>query len=120
VTHGACGTVSGVPRRIRSQGGFTISELVLVLAILAALVGVVVWAVGGIGEESDRRECRTELRELKAATEQFKAEAGFYPPDDKALDTSGLLAFDEVPDWKVVTKKDADGPRYLPEGTRCA
>lgn len=120
LTVGSCGTVERVQRRGRSQDGFTISELVLVLAVLAGLVAVVVWAVSGIDEEAAQRECRTELRELKAATEQFKAEAGFYPPDDRALDTSGLLAFSETPNWKVVTVDDAAGPRYEPQGDRCA
>ncbi len=103
----------------RSEGGFTFSELILVLAVLAILVGIVVWAVGGIDDESAQRECRTELRELKAATEQFKAQAGFYPPDDRALEQSGILARSESPNWNVVTSDEETGPQYRPDGDRC-
>ena len=108
------------PRPVRpGERGFTISELVLVLAVLGLLVGIVIWGVSGIDDDAAARECRTELRELKAATEQFKAEAGFYPPDDAALDTSGLLGAEKTPNWKVVTSDEASGPRYEPEGGRC-
>ncbi len=119
MTSERCGTVSPVQQRGRSQGGFTFSELALVLVVLGGLLAVVVWAVNGIDEESAKRECRTELRELKAATEQFKAEFGIYPPDDASLDELGILARDETPNWKVVTVDEAAGPAYQPEGDRC-
>jgi general secretion pathway protein G len=109
-----------VRRRCRAQDGFTISELVLVLAVLAGLVSIVVWAVSGLDDESAQRECRTELRTIKAATERFKAEIGYYPPDDEALDFTGFLASEETPNWRVVTVDESAGPTYEPEGDRCA
>ena len=107
-------------RTVRAdERGFTFSELALVLVVLGILIAIVAWGVGGIDETSTERDCRSELRELKAATEQFKAQAGFYPPDDRALEQSGVLARSETPNWKVVTTDDAAGPEYRPEGDRC-
>lgn len=101
------------------EGGFTISELVVVLVVLAALVMIAVTSVRGIDRESAGRDCRSELRTIKAATAQFKAQAGFYPPDDAALEAAEILERSETPNWKVVTTDQEAGPQYRPQGSRC-
>lgn len=106
-------------RRRHPERGFTISELVLVLAVLGGLIAIVVVSVRGIDDESAARECRTELRALKAASERFKAELTVYPPDDQALQDAGYLDLADTPNWKVVTFDDDDGPVYKPVGDRC-
>lgn len=103
----------------RHERGFTIAELVLVLAVFAGLIFIAVVSVNGIDDESAARDCRSELRAIKAATERFYAEVGFYPPDDKALQDAGFLDQNETPNWKVVTFDDADGPTYKRVGSRC-
>ena len=118
-----CGTVVAVRTELpRSQAGFTISELVLVLAVLAALLAAITWGIRGMDEDAATRDCRTELRTLKAAVQQYHAELGRYPSDDGALDEAGILARAETPNWKVVTEGEGDAaePSYLPEGDRCA
>lgn len=110
-----------MPRSITQRdAGFTISELVLVLAVLGGLIAIVVVSVSGLDDDAAARECRTELRTIKTATERFKAEIGYYPPDDQALDYSGFLDRAESPNWQVVTLDEAEGPTYRPEGDRCA
>ena len=106
--------------RLRSDEGFTISELVVVLVVVVALISVVVISVGGLDDDSAERECQTELRAIKAASEQFYAELNFYPPNDKALKDANLLAPEESPNYRVVTADGASKPRYEPVGTRCA
>ena len=106
--------------RVHSERGFTISELILVVVVVAALITIAVVSVGGIDDDSAERECQTELRAIKAASEQFYAELNFYPPNDKALKDANLLAPEESPNWRVVTPDGASKPRYEPEGTRCA
>ena len=101
------------------QRGFTISELVLVLVVLGGLITVAVVSIRGMDEASATRECRTELRAIKAASERFKAELSIYPPDDQALQDAGYLDLADTPNWKVVTIDDADGPTYAPVGSRC-
>jgi type II secretory pathway pseudopilin PulG len=108
------------PRALRSEGGFAISELVLVLVVVAALIAVVVISLSGIDDQSAERECQTELRAIKAASEQFHAELNFYPPNDQALKDAGLMELSESPNWRVVTEKGATKPTYEPVGGRCA
>ncbi|MFN8017450.1 MAG: prepilin-type N-terminal cleavage/methylation domain-containing protein [Acidimicrobiales bacterium] len=102
-----------------SQAGFTISELVLVLVVLGGLITIAVVSLRGIDRESAKRECRTELRALKAQSERFKAELSIYPPNDQALQDAGYLDLGDTPNWRVVTIDDADGPSYQPVGDRC-
>ena len=96
-----------------------ISELVVVLVFVAALITIIVVSVNGIDGESATRECQTELRAIKAASEQFYAELNFYPPNDKALKDANLLQPEETPNYRVVTEPGATEPRYETVGTRC-
>lgn len=104
---------------LRRDAGFTISELILVVVVVAALITIAVVSVRGIDEGSATRECQTELRAIKAASEQFYAELNFYPPDDQALKDANLLQLDESPNYRVVTPEGATEPRYETVGSRC-
>lgn len=106
-------------RNVTSPLGFVISELVLVLVVVTALIAVVVLSVRGIDDDSAERECQTELRAIKAASEQFYAELNFYPPNDKALKDANLLQPEESPNYRVVTEKGETEPRYETVGGRC-
>jgi general secretion pathway protein G len=56
-------------RRMRGQGGFTLIELLVVIAILGVLAAVVVFAVGGINNNSKESACAIDLRTLKTAVQ---------------------------------------------------
>ena len=81
-------------RRMRGQGGFTLIELLVVIAILGVLAAVVVFAVGGINNNSKETSCDIDLRTLKTAVQ---ADVAQNPnPADQAtteaeLVTAGLL-----------------------------
>jgi general secretion pathway protein G len=102
----------------RTDAGFTISEVVAVLVVFAGLVWVIVTSVSGLDDDAAARECRSEMRTLKAAVEQFRGEGGFYPADDEMLESAGILDRAETPNWQVVTA-GGDEPSYEPEGDRC-
>lgn len=102
-----------------NEQGFTISELVVVLAVFLGLIMIVVVSVRGIDDDAAARECQTELRAVKASSERFKAELGVYPPDDKALQDAGYMRLDESPNWKVVTLDPDSPPIYKRVGDRC-
>ncbi|WP_421117903.1 type IV pilin protein [Aquihabitans daechungensis] len=104
----------------RSERGFVMSELVLVVVIVTALIAIVIVSLNGIDDDSASRECQTELRAIKAASEQFYAELNFYPPDDQALKDANLMELDESPNYRVVTPDGADKPTYETVGSRCA
>lgn len=103
----------------RTDAGFTISEVAAVLVVFAGLVWVIVVSVRGLDDDVAARECRSELRTLKAAVEQFRGQGGFYPEDDAMLEAAGILDRSETPNWRVVTAPGDDRPRYEPEGSRC-
>lgn len=105
---------------LSSQSGFTISELVLVLVVVVGLITIAAVSISGLDDDSAARDCRSELRALKAASERFKAELGIYPPNFQALEDAHLLTPEDTPNWKVVTVDDASGPQYEPVGSRCA
>ncbi|MFZ4519642.1 MAG: type II secretion system protein [Microthrixaceae bacterium] len=69
-------------RRMRGQGGFTLIELLVVIAILGVLAGVVVFAIGGINDNSKESACKIEKRTLQTASQAYRANSssnGLYP-----------------------------------------
>ena len=69
----------------RGQGGFTLIELLVVIAILAVLAGVVVFAVGGITDNSEDSACAIERRTVNTAIQAYRAQEGEYPAAEADL-----------------------------------
>lgn len=63
----------------RDERGFTLVELLVVVAILGVLAGVVVFSVSGITNNSQKSACKTEASVLRTAVESFRANTGAYP-----------------------------------------
>jgi len=53
------------------DSGFTLVELLIVIAILGILAGVVVFSVAGIQDNSQAAACKTEATTVKAAEEAY-------------------------------------------------
>jgi general secretion pathway protein G len=88
-------------RRMRGQGGFTLIELLVVIAILGVLAAVVVFAVGGINNNSKETSCDIDLRTLKTAVQADIAQnplAADQAQSEADLVTAGLLD-DESTNW---------------------
>ena len=85
----------------RGEDGFTLIELLVVIAILGILAGIVVFAVGGIGDKGAESACRTDTRILRTAEEAFSTQNnGAY-----ASQTTGDVAGDLVPDFLATPPK---------------
>lgn len=94
--------VPDAPRcRARNQGGFTLVELLAVVAVLAVLAGVGVVAMSGLRDDALVRACQAERRVVLTALVAARVTTvdGQYPavlgPDD-GLDqvrAAGLLAW---------------------------
>lgn len=95
-------------RRMRGQGGFTLIELLVVIAILAVLAGVVVFAVGGINNNSKDTACKIDKRTLQTAVQAYRAENGVYAPSEAALVPDFLEA--ESTKWDVTITDTAVAP----------
>jgi len=67
-----------LPRRI----AFTLIELLVVIAIIGVLAALVFPALKAAKITATRGKVQTELKQLEAAIEAYKAKFGFYPPDN--------------------------------------
>ena len=96
----------------RREAGFTISELVLVVAVVVALLGIATVSLRGIRDHASDSECRTELRTLKVQTERYFAENAVYPPNVNALVAKQLVKADEIPDFELAGGGAGTPPSY--------
>ncbi len=101
-------------RRMRGQGGFTLIELLVVIAILGVLAGVVVFAIGGINDNSKESACKIEKRTLQTAFQAYRANSasnGQYPTGYNQL-VPGFL--ESPPDTAKWTTSFAAAPAAAP------
>lgn len=61
------------------RAGFTLVELLTVMAIIAILVGLVLGTAGFAQKAAARKQAATEIKAFEAALEGFKADNGIYP-----------------------------------------
>jgi general secretion pathway protein G len=82
--------------RTEGESGFTLVELLIVIAILGILAGVVVFSVAGITDNGTTAACSTEASTVRTAQEAFYAKSTAtpkaYAADAAALVTAKLLA----------------------------
>ena len=84
----------------RAQRGLTILEMLVVVAILAAVSFVAYTNFDGVIDDSKERVARAEMLEIARAIRQFKQDTGYYPkqgpfglalsPYDGGIDPSAL------------------------------
>jgi general secretion pathway protein G len=72
--------VSQRPHAIRrSDSGFTLTELLIVIIILGVLTGIVVFAVGQFSNRGEVAACRAAMKTTEVGIETFRANNGRLP-----------------------------------------
>ena len=66
-------------RSRRYSSGFTVLELLVVVAIIIALAGLVLGTVGYVQKKGARSRAEAEIAAMSAACESYKADNGIYP-----------------------------------------
>ena len=86
--------------RLKRQTGFTIVELLCVIAIIGILVGMLLPAVQNVRSVARNLSCKNNMRQIVLAASSFDAAHRRLPPGTLGFD--GLLAIDsesEVSSW---------------------
>jgi len=99
-------TIQGLrSRERRARGGFTLVELLLVLAILATLAAIVIPKFAGRSEQAKVAAANTQISYFSTALDAFEVDNGYYPKSEE-----GLNALVEQPkdatNWKGYLRQE--------------
>lgn len=72
--------------RIKNQKGFTLIEILVVVAIIALLAGIIVPKLMGRQEEAQRTKAAADIRNIQTALDLYKLDNGFYPSTEQGLE----------------------------------
>jgi general secretion pathway protein G len=103
------------PWRARRNTGFTLLELIIVIAVLGILASIAVINLKNSPTRAKEAVLKTNLRSIREVLDQFYADQGAYPASLEDLVSEGY--FRGVPidpitgesDWQIIFEGDLDG-----------
>ncbi len=105
----------------RRDGGFTLLELITVMAIISILTGIAIPQYRGAILQAKEAVLREDLFRFRDTIDQYQADKGVYPPSLEALVEHGYLRripndpMTAAPDWQSVPAEiDPDNPGAEP------
>jgi general secretion pathway protein G len=110
-----------VPEGVRKDGGFTLLELIAVMAIISILAGIALPQYKTAIIQAKEAVLKEDLFRFRDIIDQYQADKGVYPASLEALLESGYLRqiphdpMTNQPDWSVVeADPDPDNPGEPP------
>jgi general secretion pathway protein G len=101
------------PRNNRRHRGFTLMEMLVVLAILVLLAGMVLPRVLGSSKKANIQAAKVQIRSFKGALEQYSLHTNSFPATEQGL-TALVQKPAESGSEETTTTSGWDGP-YLEE-----
>lgn len=94
-------------RRSRPQGGFTLLEIMVVVAIIAILSTVVVLNLVGKVDEAGAARAKSDIQTLSSALEMYKLDNFSYPTTQQGLEALQTRPGGNppAPNWKPYIKQ---------------
>jgi general secretion pathway protein G len=89
----------------RSQDGFTLIELMVVILIIGLLATIVVQNLRSATDKAKRVKAQADISQIKSALDRYYLDAGSYPTTDQ-----GLPALVTAPDTGNNDPQDWGGP----------
>lgn len=85
------GMLERIRKARRSESGFSLIELLIVIVVLGVLGGIVVFGVGTFRSDSELAACKAEKKTVEVAAQAWRAKNGSWPADVTALVSSNYL-----------------------------
>ncbi len=113
-----------------AEAGFTLIEMMIVIAIIGLIMGLVGLQVTKKLDESRVSTTKIQIKQLQTALDDFRRICGFYPNGDQGLDSllkapagrecknypaEGILSGKKVPQdaWNKDYDYQGDGTKYV-------
>lgn len=87
---------------MNNKRGFTIIELIVVIAIIAVLSSIVMVGVNNFRAKARDARRVSDLRNIRKALEMYFVDNGFYPPSGCGYDCNGYFVSYDPSSWQTL------------------